>query len=101
MDITHKTLKSVYDKVSVARFTVDNFFTHVNDQTEQLDSEKFVLDGLSTKFHLRVYVDFGLHYYLLVDDMAGEKSIQVSFKFSLENDKGEKCAETQGKILLI
>jgi hypothetical protein len=105
MDVVHKTLKTINEKTSVARFTIDNFFAYVNNRTQYLDSEPFALEGFGTKFYLRVWLYSGgtncLHYRLFVDDMADEKSIQVSFKFWLENNKSEKCAETQGKILLI
>jgi hypothetical protein len=98
MEINYKNVK-----VPVVRWTIDNFFGHVNNRTDHLDSEKFVLDGLSTKFYLQVYLSNSwsnyLSYYLRVADMAGEKPIKMDYKFWLENDKGEKCAETPGKLL--
>jgi hypothetical protein len=99
MEIDHKTLKA-----SVVRWPIDDFFVHVNGQTESLRTdENFALDGLNTKFYLRVWLYDGdsnrLSYCLVVADMAGEKPIEIEFKFWLENDKGKKCAETPGKFL--
>jgi hypothetical protein len=47
MEIDHK-------KISVVRWTIDNFFDHVNNRTEHLDSKKFELDGLNAKFFVRL-----------------------------------------------
>jgi hypothetical protein len=103
MDIAHKTLKTTYKKVSIARWTIDDFFGHVNKQTDYLKSDSFVLDGLDTNFYLQVYLSNGtfnyLSYCLNVADMADEKPIKVKAKFWLENEKGEKCAETPCKLL--
>jgi hypothetical protein len=91
-------------KTLIARWTIADFFTHVKEaKSKQIDlnGDKFALGGLSTKFHLRIIIKNSFIYYLYVDDMAGENSVEVTLKFWLENDKGEKCAQTEGKILLI
>jgi hypothetical protein len=98
-----KALKTTFEKVSVIRWTIRDFFDHVNNKTKGLDSEKFELNGLAIKFYLQLYLysrDFNrLSYWLTVADMADEKPIEVGYKFWLENHKGEKCAETSGIVL--
>jgi hypothetical protein len=106
MEISHKNqkvLKTTYEKISVVRWTIDDFFGHVNKKTHCLYSKKFELDGLDAKFYLQVWL-YGINsnrlsYYLRVADMADKKPIFVKFKFWLENDKGEKYAETPGRLL--
>jgi hypothetical protein len=93
----------VYKKICVARWAIDNFFAHVNGRTLELNSQKFLLDGLSSRFYLNVLLfsdgSNRLSYYLHVHDMASEKSIHLDIKFWLEDDKAEKYAETPGKSL--
>lgn len=58
MEIVKKASKLT--ETRVAKWTIADFFTHVNNKTYYLDSENFELDGLSTKFRLRVYINIGL-----------------------------------------
>jgi hypothetical protein len=94
------SLQMNYRKTSVARWTIEDFFGHVNGQTEYLESEQFMLYGFTSKFHLRVFFrQFGsnsLSYYLRVD-MANEKLIQLELNFWLENSKSKRFVETPGR----
>lgn len=102
METVHSTSSTLY-KHTVARWTINNFFDHVNRKTKQLNSDVFSLDGLLTQFFLRIHLlartNNRLEYFLFVDNMAGERSIQIKYKFWLENSNGGKCAETIGKFL--
>jgi hypothetical protein len=92
-----------FSNVSVARWTISDFFDHVNKKTVWLKSDKFALDGLNIEFYLGIVLYYHgsnkLNYYLKVSEMADEKQIDVEFKFWLENNNGKKCAETQGEFL--
>jgi hypothetical protein len=96
MEIEHKDLK-----VSVVRWTIDDFFGHVNKKTEHLYSEDFKLDGLDAKFYLKVYMSKRLNFSLRVSDMGDKYSIRVDLKFWLENKQGKTFVETPGRHLYI
>jgi hypothetical protein len=97
MDIVQKDSKAI----CVARWTIADFSTHVDNKTDGLCSENFEIGGLKAKFYLRGYFNNGLGFHLIVDDMAGEGSIKVKSKFWLEDSNGEKCATTSGKLFII
>jgi hypothetical protein len=105
MEIVHKTSKALYDKTSTVRWPISDFFVHVNGHTKYLDSDEFSLDGSSSELFLRVYMLGSpanhLSYYMKVGEIASEKSLELDFKFWMENCDGEKVWETSGKLLLI
>jgi hypothetical protein len=102
MEVVKKASKVVKMEISVARWTINDFFDHVNKHTENLYSKDFKLDGFDAEFYLNVLLyrkgSNKLNYCLYVT-MEDEKPINIEFKFWLENNKGEKCAETSGKLL--
>lgn len=75
------------------RWTIRDFFTHVQDK-DILESDEFALNGSNVKFYLSIDVSDDSAYYLALYDIAGEEQIEIIHKFWLENSKGEKCAET-------
>jgi hypothetical protein len=94
MKIKHKDLKA-----SLIRWTIDDFFGHFYNKTGYLYSEQFSLDGSDAKFYLQVHIGNHLNFFLRVADMGSNYSININLKFWLENDEGEKCAETPSKFL--
>jgi hypothetical protein len=96
MEIVHKSHKLV----KVLRWPINGFIAHARDIRTNLDSEHFKLDGLSSKFYLRIYPSSEwngcLDYYLDLADIGTEKQIELNCRVWLENVDGEKCAETEG-----
>jgi hypothetical protein len=100
MEIIPKSSKAHCKKTCVVRWTIADFPTYVDDQTDGLPRDIFEIDGLKVKFFLRVYFSHDFGYHLIVNDMAGEGPTKVKSKFWLEDSNGEKCAETKGKLFI-
>jgi hypothetical protein len=101
---TPKLLKSaVYENDSIVRWPITEFVSHARDDRKCLDSELFSLDGLSSKFFLRVYPSHlyngVVDYHIRIDEIGGEKEIECTVSFWLENIIGEKCVKTQSRGL--
>jgi hypothetical protein len=97
MDIVYAPQKSI----AVIRWPIDEFFQDEQDP-KNLESDPFLLNGLSSKFYLRVIPSnqsYHLYYDIHIYYIRPEKEVKYTARFWLEDVDGKKWCETQGMYL--